>query len=404
MMRAQSNLTVFKIFFLLGLSLFSGCSEKQTNDPKKYSIYTMAKDGKEYITQVDDLKAGKVDPVRSGARTYPRQIWFDLIVKDGFYYRLERKNHNFLKYTIQNNQYAPVDSVALPPLTYLDNYNWIHPDTLLLISYDPKISRLNYALVNVKTMKSKGGILPIAPQPPFNSMSVGFSMLRNNQLFIGYSYHTINPPQHYTTTDTVYVNILSYPELKRQKTLKDSRSTYPGGANTAQPNTFTDDKGDFYFLACPGIALGNNPDQPTALYRIKKEEDSLDSTFFWNISASIKNHAYGLWDIGNNKAIIRGERRELFTGVEDHYKVPHIEFYVLDLLTKTTKKLDLPLDKGTSRQCVLVENDLVYISINSDTAGNFIWIYNPQDGSLKKGLQLSGEIDYILRIENLHED
>jgi hypothetical protein len=198
--------------------------------------------------------------------------------------------------------------------------------------------------------------------------------------------------------------MLSYPELKVQKTLKDSRSTYPGGANTAQQNTFTDDKGDFHFLACPGIALGNNPDKPTAMYRIKKDEDDLDSTFFWNISASIKNHAYGLWDIGNNQAIIRSERRELFTGIEDHYKVPHIEFYILDLLTKTTKKLDLPLDKGTSRQCVLVENGLVYISLNSETDGNFIWTYNPKDGSLEKGLQLSGEVDYILRIEKLYED
>lgn len=404
MMRAQGNPVILTILFFTGLSFLSGCSEKQRTESKKYSIYTMAKDYKEYITQVDDLSSGAIDPLKNGARTYPKQIWFDLIVKDGFYYRLERKTQYFLKYTIENNRYTPVDSVHISPLTYLDNYNWVHPDTVLLISYDRKMSALSYARVNVKTMKANVGIMPVAlPKAPFNSMSVGFSELRNRQLLIGYSYHEITS-QNFRTTDTAYVDILSYPELKWQKTLKDTRSTYPGGANTAQPNTFTDENGDFYFLTCPGIASGNHPDKPTALYRIRKDQDSIDSTFFWNISESIKNHAYGLWNIGDDKAILRSERRDLFTGVEDHYKVPHIEFYILDLKLKTAKKLVLPLDKGTSRQCVLVENGTVYLSINSDSGGNYIWIYNPKTESLTKGLKLNGAIDYILRIEKLHED
>lgn len=404
MMRAQGNLTFLKIFFLIGIGLTSGCSEKQSLDRKKYSIYTMAKDYKEYIIQVDDLSSGEIDPIKNGARTYPKQIWFDLIVKDGFYYRLERKSHYFLKYSIENDRYVAVDSVEISPLTYLDNFNWVHPDTLLLISYDRKISRLSYARVNVKTMKANVGIMPVAlPKPPFNSMSVGFSELKNNQLLIGYSYHEITS-HNFRTTDTAYVDLLSYPELKWQKTLKDTRSTYPGGANTAQPNTFKDESGDFYFLTCPGIAFGNRLDKPTVIYRIKKNEDSIDTTFFWNISETIKNNAYGLWNIGDGKAILRSERRDLFAGVEDHYKVPHIDFFVLDLKQKTVKKLDLPLDKGTSRQCVLVENGTVYLSINSDTGGNYIWIYNSKTESLTKGLKLNGAIDYILRIEKLYQD
>ncbi|MCF0055917.1 DUF4374 domain-containing protein [Dyadobacter sp. CY356] len=403
MIRAKGNLRFLQIL-ILTVSFLTGCSEKQNLDRKKYSIYTMAKDYKEYIIQLDDLSSGYIDPVKNGARTYPKQIWFDLIVQNGFYYRLERKTHYFLKYTIENNQYIPVDSVAIPPLTYLDNYNWVHPDTLLLLSYDRKISRLSYARINVKTMKAEVGKMPLSlPKAPYNSMSVGFSELRNKQLLVGYSYHQISS-QNFITTDTAYVDILSYPELKWLKTLKDHRSTYPGGSNTAQPNTFSDKKGDFYFLTCPGLALGNHPDKPTALYRIRKNEDTIDSTYFWNISESIKNHGYGLWNIGDGKAILRSERRDLFKGVEDHYKVPHIEFFVLDLKQKTTKKLDLPLDKGTSRQCVLVENGRVYISINSDTGGNYIWIYDPETDNLTKGLKLSGEVDYILRMEMLYED
>lgn len=392
-----------KIFILLVFTLLFGCTEKRRSERQKYSIYTMADDSKEYINQVSDLSSGDLDPVKNGTRTYPKQIWYDLVVKDGFYYRLERRSGYFLKYTLKDNVYSPVDSVSLAGMNYFDNYNWVHPDTVFLASYDRTTSKLRYARIAVKTMQAQTGNLPVAaPKAPFNSMSVGFTLLKDNKLFLGYTYHDISTT-HFKTVDTVYIDVLRYADLKHIKTIRDSRSAYPGGANTAQPNTFTNTNGDFYFLACPGIALGNNPDKPTALYRIRKNEDVLDSTFFWNISETIKNDAYGLWDIGNEKAIIRSERKDLFNGVEDHYKVPHIEFYVLDLYKKTATKLDLPLDKGTSRQCVLLENGLVYLSVNSE-AGNIIWIYNPKDGTLKKGLSINSDIDYILRIEKLDGD
>lgn len=395
-------LVIFSI--LLGLNILSSCSDQSASQQKKYSIYVMAKDGKEYISQVDSLSAGIISPIKNGARVFPKQIWYDLIVQNGFYYRLDRKSNYFIKSTVKDNRFVPVDSVYLKDFTFIDNYNQIHPDTLFIVSFNHKTGKLQSAKVNPKTLKAEIKNFPIPlPFGGYNAMSVGFTLFKTNKLFAGYTYHAIAAGQ-YKTSDTAYVAVLSYPELKLEKVLKDTRSTYPGGNNTAQPNTFTDEKGDFYFLACPGIALGNHPDLPTAIYRIRKEQDVLDSTFFFNISqSSIKNHGYGLWYIGNNQAIIRSERRALFTGIEDHYKIPHVEFHVLDLYTKVIKKLDLPLDKGTSRKCVLVENGLAYISLNSDT-GNNIWIYNPQDGSLKKGLQLHGDIDYILRIEKLHEN
>jgi len=397
----------FIVAFIVGLTSLLSCSESKDAPAKhkKYSIYVMAKDYKEYIIHTDDISTGKINPIEEGTRVFPKQIWYDLIVKNGFYYRLGRKSQYLIKSVITNNSLQPIDSVLLNGFVYLDNYSWVHPDSIFLISHNKKLNKLQYAKVNVNDMKAQIGIFPL-PKPTgiYNSISVGFSNFLTNKVVVGYTYHAISTPQNYQTSDTAFVSILTYPALKLIKTQKDTRSTYPGGINTAQPNTFTAQNGDFYFLACPGIALGNNPNKPTAMYRIRKGQESLDSSFFFNISASIKNHAYGMWDIGDGKAILRSERKDLFTGFEDHYKVPHVEFYVADLVKQILKKLDLPLDKGTSRRCVLVEHGLVYISLNSDTGGNNIWIYNPKDGSLKKGLQLEGPIDYILRIERLYED
>lgn len=403
----KKSLITFSVIFTLGLASLFSCSElKDANAKhKKYSIYVMAKDYKEYIVHTDDISTGQLHPIEEGIRVFPKQIWYDLIVKNGFYYRLDRKTQYFIKSTLKDNSLQAIDSVMLSDFVYLDNYSWIHTDSLFLISHNRKLNKLQYAKVNVIDMQAQVGILPL-PKPSgiYNSISVGFSNFLTNQLFVGYTYHSISSPQNYRTSDTAFVSLLTYPALKLLKTQKDTRSTYPGGNNTAQPNTFTDLKGDFYFLSCPGIALGNNPNKPTGIFRILKGQQSLDKDYFFNISASIKNHAYGMWDIGNNKAIIRSERKDLFTGFEDHYVVPHVEFYVVDLIKQTVKKLGLPLDKGTSRRCVLVENGLVYISLNSDSGGNNIWVYNPKDESLKKGLQLDGSIDYILRIEKLYEN
>ena len=404
-MHASGNSFIFTVFILLTSLAFQGCSDSPTSDKRRFSIYVMAKDAKEYIISTNDLTQGEINPIKTGARVSPKQIWYDLIVKDGNYFLMNQKTEYLVSFNIKNNEFIATDSVKLKNISFIDTYTWLHPDSLLLISFNRKLSKVSYARVNTKTLEASVGYLPIPlPTAPYNSMSVGFTDLWHNKLFTGYTYHTTYVPQGYTTSDTAYVAILNYSSLKSEKTLKDIRSTHPGGPNTAQPNTFRDEKGDFYFLACPGVALGNHPGKPTAIYRIKAGEEVLDSTYFFNISASpIQNHGYGLWYIGNGKAIIRSERKGLFKGMEDHYKVPHVEFHVLDLAANTVKKLDLPLDKGTSRRCVLVEKGLVYISINSDAGGNYIWVYNPKDGSLKKGLKLAGNIDYILRIERLYD-
>ncbi|MNV42972.1 hypothetical protein D3C71_1346750 [compost metagenome] len=170
-----------------------------------------------------------------------------------------------------------------------------------------------------------------------------------------------------------------------------------------QPYSFNDEKGNYYFMTCPGIALGNRADRPTGIFRINTGEDALDRNYFFNISGSIiNNHAYGIWYVGGGLAIIRTERKDLFKGLSDHYSTAHFEFYLLDVYAgKVLKKLALPLDKGTRRASIVVSGDIAYISINSTKEGNYIWLYNIKTGSLTKGLQLAGNTDFIMRMDQL---
>jgi len=243
-----------------------------------------------------------------------------------------------------------------------------------------------------------------APSGRYTTLSIGFVEKKGDALLVGYTYHVAQSVSNYLTSDTLYVSELAYPKMNLVATQKDIRSTYPGGINTIQSYNFKDDRGNYYFQSCPGIALGNHPDLPTGIFKIKAGEKNIDPGYFFNISASkIKNHAYGMWYLGANKAIIRSERKDLFKGLGDHYSTAHFEFYVLDLVTKSITKLNLPLDKGTRRECVIVEGDTAYISVNSTRAGNYIWLYNIKTGALKKGLQLGGDTDFILRIDRLKD-
>lgn len=393
------------LFFIVTVAIISSCTQPVPQHPKKYSIMVMSDNDKQFIIQTDTLDHGTAYPIRDGVPVVsPPRIWYYTIVKDGYYYFVNSQTHYFVKNQVIDNQFVAIDSVLLDGFKYPDNCVFYSPDSILVVDSNSPMTPKLYARINVKDMKANIGEFPVpAPQAPFKFMSVGFVEFRPPYCWIGYTYHYQDETNGYGSSDTVYIAQTTLPGMQLQHVIKDPRSTYPGNVNTAQQNTFEDENGDFYFLSCPGIVRGANPSQPTAIYRMKAGAQVLDSSYFFNISASaVHNHAYGLWYIGNNQAILRSERKDLFSTFEEHYKIPHIEYYVVNLQTQAVKKLDLPLDRGSSRTCVLAEGNAVYISINDGKGGNDIWIYSKQDQSVRKGLHLDGPISYILRLERLY--
>lgn len=393
----------------LSLFLYSCSQQPETSNMlagKNYSMYILGKDGKEYIVETNSLDSGKILPEQQGAMLDAKAMDRDIIVKDGSYYHLNRKKAKLSKYNVQKDSLHTVASIPLKDFS-IENYLWVGKDSLLLTGLDIKgFKQAKYVLIETGKMDllSSGSLAIPQPSGKLTSMSIGFVELRKNHLFVGYTYHQQLSSSNYTTSDTTYIAELGYPQMNLLKIDKDTRSTYPGGINTVQSYSFNDEHNNYYFMSCPGIALGNRPDLPSGIFRIKAGDESLDKDYFINISSSlINNHAYGMWYIGNNKAIIRSERKDLFKGLGDHYSTAHFEFYLIDLAAaRVIKKLNLPLDKGTRRECIIVKDNMAYIAVNSSTQGNFIWIYNPKTDDLKKGLELAGNTDFIMRIDKLN--
>ena len=364
----------------------------------------MGKDGKEYLVETNALDSGKLTPEQDGALLNAEVMDRSVIVKGGFYYEMDRKAGKLVKYQIKGEELTTADTLPLDRFS-IENSFWAGGDTLLLTGLKtPDFAQAAYALLTTGNMKliASGNMEIPRPFGRFETMSIGFVKMQGKKLLVGYTYHQQLSPSEYTTSDTIYVTSLSYPQMKSVKTDRDHRSTYPGGMNTIQSSSFADEHGDFYFMACPGIALGNRPQLPTAILKIGRGTDQPDKKYLFNLSLALHNHAYGMWYLGNGQAIVRSERKDLFKGLDDHYSTAHFEFYLVDVLTqKVIKKLDFPLDKGTRRECVFVEGNIAYISINSSTEGNYVWEYNIRTATLKKGLKMAGNTDYILRIDRL---
>ena len=396
--------TLLFIFLCFSACIQSPLSGDESNG-LKYSIYILGKDGKDYLLQTNRLDSGMRSPEQDGTDVNAGNVSRAIIVKNGFYYHLNRKKGTFIKYKLVNKVLIEIASVPLPDFS-IENFCWKSQDTLLLTGLNAaNFSQVKYTFIDTRKMQQIVAANMDIPRPEgrFEYLSVGFVMLRAEKIFVGYTYHQQLSASDYTTSDTTYITEMSYPQMKTVKTSKDIRSTYPGGVNTIQPYSFNDEQHNYYFMTCPGIALGNRPELPTGIMRINATEDKPDKNYFFNLSNSvIHNHAYGIWYLGNNKAIVRSERKDLFKGLGDHYSTAHFEFYVVDLLNLNAKKLSLPLDKGTRRECVIVDKEVAYISVNSDTEGNFIWLYHIKTGELKKGLQLTGNTDFILRIDQLN--
>lgn len=392
------------IFIFLVFTTITGCNQEktETNEYEKYSIYILGKDGKEYLIQTNYLNSGELKPEREGIEVDRKLFGREQIVKGGYYYRLNKKLNRFSKYIKTKSDLKEVAALEIKDFS-IENFCWLGADTLLLTGLDNKtFTNASYYKISVKDFKIlSNGSLPIPlPVNGYKSTSLGITKLIKDKLLIAYTYHKHLGPASYSTSDTIYLASLSSKYMTLSELRKDTRSSYPGGINTIQSYSFDTENGDFYFMSCPGIALGNMVHIPTGIFRIKNGETNLDKDYFFNISNSkINNHAYGIWYLTDNKAIIRSERKDLYKDFSDHAATAHFEFYILDLLQKTVTKLNLPLDKGTRRECVIVEGDTAYIAVNSTAEGNFIWLYDIKTGSLKKGLQLSGDTDYIYRID-----
>jgi len=390
------------LFFLL-IPFLSGCKqEKTTLLNHEFSLFLLEKDNSQAFllsNNLDSVTPKTIELPVSRSLSFNREF----LVRDGFYYQLNFKNNYFRKFGLTEKGLIPLDSIYLEN-NYLENATWLNESDTLLISTIEGMhqDRGNIFVLDTKNFKLIAKKqLPIPPaKDAFNILNIGVVNMYENKLWVGYSYSKYLEMDDYTTADTMLFMTLDWPSLQVLHQEKDNRSTYPGGLNFVQSYSFTDEKGNFYFMACPGIALGNNEQKPTAIFRKTKDNNAIDAKYMINISKQIGNHAYGMWYLGQQEVLIRSERKDLYTTYATHHSTYQFEYYRINLKTGAFKKLDVPLDKGTRKENVWVKGENVYIGIDDAQDEHAVWIYNKQTEKVQKGITIPNKTSFILRLDN----
>ncbi len=391
---------------MLVLSYLSCNTSRDTDGAAKqltasYSLYTLNKDGSNSLLVTDDITKGHLSVAADGVAVPTERFDRSIIVKNGYYYHIDGSTDRFVKYILTTKGLKPLASLAMVD-KHIENIYWNDDRTLILFTLDNKtFSHLEYHIIDVDDFKvlDRGTVNLPKSVGDYTSLSIGFSTFRGDRTLVGYCYGKFLSNTDYTTIDTLYTAVLSYPTMEIKAIHKDPRSAYPGGINTVQQYGFTDEAGDYYFMSCPGIALGNVPSKPTAIFKIPAESDSISTDYWINVTEQIGNDAYGLWYLGDGKAIIRNERKDRYTDFSDHHSTYQFEYHVVDLAKRTLSKLDLPFDKGTRKESVLVENGKAYIAIDDSTDTHRIWCYDSRSETMSPGLSIGGGADFTVRLE-----
>ncbi|MFD2744416.1 MULTISPECIES: hypothetical protein [Sphingobacterium] len=328
----------------------------------------------------------------------------EFIQRKGFIYSVNPENDYLIQYRISSMGLQAMDSIKVVN-DNIEQYHWKNNSDTLLISnvVHGDIETCSFYEIDTKTFSLiREAQLPIPPAVnDFNILSLGLVRYDNDKLWIAFAYSKMLGHNEYTTLDTMYYRTLDFASLRVLSEQKDPRSTYPGGINTIQTYSGTAENGDFYFTSGPGIAAGNNIEQPSAIFRKKKGSDEVDTTYMVNISAQTGNHAYGFWYVGNGKAIVRGERSDKYTDFSNHHAVYQFEYYLADLANGKLQKLDLPLDKGTRKENVVQVGADLYIAIDDEKENHTVWQYNLESGKITAHLTPDFPIDYQLRLDKL---
>lgn len=402
----KASQTLLLMSLILGLG---SCSDSDDNitgpDPEpavsSYAIWLQLGSWPntfQYVVGTPSLSSGSVNLKGNGVEVTDKAD-YGIIPHKGFYYYPSTSSGKgrLSKFSLENNL---LNTVLEVPYTYIANINsyiWADDNTLIFIGTNAEGTKILYSVVDANTLKITNGEIN-APAIPagFLSYALGNVNITGGKLFLGLA-HTATWPA--PAQKQVSVLVVDYPGFKYSKTITDTRTVGPGVSNMWSPGSFTDEKGDIYYLANPswmGTGL------PSAIYRIKSGTTEFDASYFFNTNtSSIGNPVQSIWYLGSGQAIVKYLDESIAASGSTS---PHTYgFAVVNVANGTViKKLtDIPLDKGAAIGNVIVESGKAYISANSETGKDYIWVYDVAAGTVKPGLEVEGGYDYILRIDKL---
>lgn len=242
---------------------------------------------------------------------------------------------------------------------------------------------------------TKNFSIPVAPlvaggdYPVYTGMAV-----RGNQLFVSHMH--FDAAFNTNHVDSNYVAVYSYPELKFEKLITDTR-TGPTGAWQTKNGLFATENGDIYAMSSSNISNGfGKSTKPGGFLRIKNGETTFDQSYFFNtdkLGGKISHIKY----LGNG--LVFATISTIATqAATDRWGDKKLKMAIIDI--QNQKITDVKLDGGSVNDLihdgnggrsfpVLADGGKVYYTMTT-AAGTNIYQIDVASATAKKGAEVEG--------------
>jgi hypothetical protein len=187
--------------------------------------------------------------------------------------------------------------------------------------------------------------------------------------------------------DSTWVAVLSYPDLKLEKVIKDNRTSYLGAYYT--DGLVQVENGDAYGFS-PAAATNNGvptSTKPSAIVRIKKGTTEFDQSYFFNVQEkSGGHHISSQTYVGNGKFLLHmyGNANAL-TG---NRKLAIADVYNQTFTWVTGAPADI-LSSSTRYNLTSDDHKIAYLGINTAN-GNWVYAIDTETAKATPGIKVEG--------------
>ena len=270
---------------------------------------------------------------------------------------------------------------------------------MLALEYPAKAdgNQARFYFVNIATKAiAKNLSVPVAPlvaggdYPTYTGMVV-----RGNQLFVSHMH--FDAAYNTNHMDSNYVAVYTYPEIKFEKLIVDTR-TGPTGAWQTKNGLFKLENGDIYSMSSSNISNGYDKSvKPGGFLRIKNGESTFDQSYFFNtdkLGGKISHIKY----LGNGLLFATISTITNQTAAVDRWGDKKLKMAIIDVVNQ--KITDVKLEGGTVADLihdgnggrsfpVLVDNGKVFYTITTAASTN-IYQIDVASATAKKGAEIEG--------------
>lgn len=347
-----------------------------------------------YMTATNDLTKGEMDITKEGDEINSKGT-YSYIVKNGFIYNYKTDQGIFKKFKYTQDRLTTVKEVPFTYISDISSYVWIDANTLVIVGETGDGQHIRYTVFNTSDLSiiRQGEIEGYQPFPTaYNFYSLGAMTYMDGHIYLQYSFRN----GKWITPDYYNFAVIDYKNFKVINSVTDSRSSGVANGSPYFKTTFTKDNEAFYYTCFPRVGAGSNK---IYLFRALKGATSPDPGYQINLTDLVggKSLETVIEYMGDNKMVVLYRDPALGNAYNGRYAI-------IDIETKQVVRVldELPGDEPYE-QGMFVRNKKLYIAVNANKGGNYVWIYDLQTDKISKGMKLPDKISGFARFDKFYD-